>query len=241
MHLHAQVAGSDFLEMEKAALLVRNGSSVEDTVATLLRDVEQRFAMAGLLDATPQQRSGLKVSLSWRIPSVMVATTQTTQQRKNAMTSDSYSFFRRSPRLFFCLFVFLFFFRNFKSGSKLRYSGDIMLSQGMLRLERKRPCCTTKQRKEKRNRICTLPTTVICQGSYQSVTSILQCCATYICPIYVVYICRFCDLDTRGDCSQAGSFMVCVGVGAGSESSARERQQAAVHHRTAMAPACVGP
>jgi hypothetical protein len=56
-----QVAGGDFLEMEKAALLLRNGVPLKETLATLLRDVETRFAMAGLLDATPQQSAGLKV------------------------------------------------------------------------------------------------------------------------------------------------------------------------------------
>jgi hypothetical protein len=56
-----QLAGGDFLQLEKGALLLRRGFPMEETVQILLRDAEPRFAAAGLLDATPQQGPGLKV------------------------------------------------------------------------------------------------------------------------------------------------------------------------------------
>jgi hypothetical protein len=56
-----QLAGGDFLQLEKGALLLRRGFPLEETVQILLRDAEPRFAAAGLLDATPQQEAGLKV------------------------------------------------------------------------------------------------------------------------------------------------------------------------------------
>ena len=57
-----QVTDGVFQRLEKCVVMLARGMSLQQVKDSILQDVESYFCTAGLLDDTPQQKPGLRVS-----------------------------------------------------------------------------------------------------------------------------------------------------------------------------------